>query len=460
MTAFLCLATLLLLVGAGVLTRGLWPLAARRGASGLGREVEALRLQLRQLSALHAGGALTDDQFAASRQAVERRLIEALAPEADGAAAGSPARAGASPRLALALLAFLVTVTAAGYGLVGTPGTLSTGPADASAVATSAEPAGAGREAPHAVTPAQIDEMVARLQDRLKTHPEDAQGWMMLARSQVALGRHAQSIDAFAQAERLRPDDAALLADYADALAMAHDRSLAGAPTALLQRALKIDPRNDKALALAGTAAFDAKDYKGAVRYWETLAQVEPAGGPFAEQVGSGIAEARKLAGLPPAPLPAGPGLADGPLPAGPGLTEAPPPVAGGPGGATVRGTVTLAPALASRAGPDDVLFVFARAVDGPRMPVAILRKRVKDLPLDFTLDDSLAMSPSSALSSVDRVVVGARISRSGNAMAQPGDLQGLTPAVAVGAAGVHVEIDEQVATQPAPPRTATGTPR
>ena len=167
-------------------------------------------------------------------------------------------------------------------------------------------------------------------------------------------------------------------------------------------------------------------DYKKAVQLWETLAQVEPPDGPFAAQVRDGIAEARQLAGLPPA-------AASTPAPAA------------GPQGATLSGTVTLAPELAGRASPGDVLFVFARAVDGPRMPVAIVRKSVKDLPLAFTLDDSMAMSPENSLSSAKRVILGARISRSGNAVPRDGDLQGATPAVEVGASGVRLEIDQVV---------------
>ena len=439
MTLFLCFATLLFAVGAGLLTRPLWWRTSGRKATALNREVETLRLQLRQLEALHAGNALTDEQFLASKSLVERKLIDALDPQSSDPAVAPIAPARASRGLMLGLPAFMLAVVAGGYALVGSPRDLPVGPGMnmvRASTGDAAEP-DAGN-APHAVTAAQIDDMVARLADRLKTHPDDAEGWMMLARSQVALGKHAQAIDAFVHAERLRPDDAALLADYADALAMAHQRSLEGQPSVLLQRALKIDPHDNKALALAGTAAFDRKDYKQAVRYWETLAQVEPKDGPFADQVQGGITEARRLAGMPPAE-PAS-------APAG---TEAPATTtsttAAAPGGATVTGTVTLAPALTSRAAPDDVLFVFARAVDGPRMPVAILRKRVKDLPLTFTLDDSLAMSPTSNLSSVPKVIVGARISKSGNAMAQDGDLQGLGTAVAVGATGIHVEINEQV---------------
>ena len=281
--------------------------------------------------------------------------------------------------------------------------------------------------------------MVDRLADRLKSHPDDFEGWVMLARSYVAMDKHPQAIQAFAQAQRLHPDDANLLADYADALAMVNNHSLEGEPSRMVDRALQLDAKNTKALALAGTAAFERKDYAGAVRFWETLVQVEPADGPFASQVQGGIAEARKLAGMAPAASPAAAASAP---PAD--AVAAAPAAASGPG--RVAGTVTLAPALRTRAGPDDTVFVFARAADGPRMPLAILRKQVRDLPLTFTLDDSMAMSPSATLSGAGRVVVGARVSKSGNAMPQAGDLQGLSTAVPVGASGLAVTIDQEVA--------------
>ncbi len=445
MTLFLCLAALLFALGASLLTRSLWWRAGGRLAGALDRDVETLSLQLRQLAALHAGGALTDEQFAASKALIERKLIDALVPQAGGDPTGpTPTPARAPMRLTMGLLAFMLAIAAGGYALVGSPSDLAVSPgsnlARTGTGTGDAAPADAGG-APHDLTAAQINDMVARLAQRLKTQPDDAEGWMMLARSQVALGQHAQAIDAFAHAERLRPDDASLLADYADALAMAHQRSLEGQPSVLLLRALKVDPHNDKALALAGTAAFDRKDYKEAVRYWETLTQVEPAGGPFVDQLRGGIAEARRLAGMPP-PEPASVSAASANPATGTTVSTMVAPA----GNATVTGTVTLAKSLAGRAGPDDVLFVFARAVDGSRMPLAILRKRAKDLPLSFTLDDSLAMSPEATLSSVPKVIIGARISKSGNAMAQDGDLQGLASVVAVGSTGVHVEINEQVA--------------
>ena len=427
MTIFLLASALLLATAVVIVT---WPLWRRQGTGApLHREVDVMGRQLRQLKELHAGGALTDEQFVASRAQLERRLVDALVPSEES---GSPrtGRLHQLLRLPLALALFMLVVTGGGYWLVGSPRHLAIGPDHpAPAGATQDATADAASPAAHELTAAQIQEMADKLAARLQSNPDDAQGWTMLARSRVALGQHAKAIEAFERAERLRPRDADLLADYADALAMAHGRSLEGAPTALLRRALEIDPHHAKALALSGTAAFDRKDYAQAVRDWETLAQFEPPDGPFAGQVRDGIAEARRLAGMPAAPSSAPAAT----LPAA---------------GATITGTVTLAPALAARAAPDDILFVFARAVDGPRMPVAIVRKRVKDLPLHFTLDDSMAMSPDASLSSVKRVIVGARVSHSGNAVPQPGDLQGSTLAVDVGASGLRLEIDQAVADQ------------
>jgi cytochrome c-type biogenesis protein CcmH len=210
-----------------------------------------------------------------------------------------------------------------------------------------------------------------------------------------------------------------------------------------VDRALRLDPKNLKALYLAGTYAFNKKDYTSAITFWEKLVQVGPPGNVFATQVEPAIAEARNLAGLPPAakPLDAAPK-------AGAASPNAASPNAASPAAAsnaTVSGTVTLAASLAKQAQPDDTVFVFARAAEGSRMPLAIMRKQVKDLPISFTLNDSMAMSPASALSTASKVIVGARVSKSGNAMPQPGDLAGQSAPVSVGASGLKIEIKEAV---------------
>lgn len=425
MTAFYVTAAALAMLAAVLLAMPLWTRRPSVGDGAASEDVRTLSAQLRQLDQLHRAGALTAEQHADSKAAVERKLLASLGTVPVEASPPRPA-----PRLVAALALFVVAFAAAGYAWIGSPQSLALGPGSGVATLAGAEAGGAADApgAPHALVPEQVAAMVEQLAKRLKDQPDDADGWLMMARSQVVLGKHAQAVEAFKQAARLRPDDAGLLADYADALAVAQGRRLDGEPTTLIERALGLNASNPKALALAGTAAFDRHDYAGAVRHWEKLVALESGDDAFTQQIRAGIAEARQLGGMAP--------------------TTAPPPstVRDSRPVASVSGTVTLAAALHGRAAPDDTLFVFARAADGSRMPLAILRKRVRDLPLQFTLDDEMAMSDSAKLSGAQRVIVGARVSKSGNAMPQSGDLQGTLGAVAVGSAGLKVEIDQVVA--------------
>ena len=280
---------------------------------------------------------------------------------------------------------------------------------------------------PVAQAEARVATMVERLAERLKARPADADGWRTLGHSYAALGRHAQAVEAFKSAARLHPNDATLLAEYAFSAAVTDPHGTRGEAAQLVERALQIDPKNAKALALAGTLAVDRKDYQGAVRHWEALAQVEVPDSPTARQVQASILQARQLAV------------------ARSGAASPPDLAALGSPRAQVSGTVTLSPALLASVAPDDTVLVFARSPKGPRMPLAVLRKQVKDLPLRFTLDDQLSTSPGAKLSTAASVVVGARVARSGSTMARDGDLQGRMAAVAVGRSDVHIEINEVV---------------
>ena len=426
MTEFVLLAALLAAVAVAVLTWPLWLKKNKPLPNPGGNAIGALREQLAQLTGLHTSGVLGDTQYAEARAALERRIVETVM----SAPAAPPAKAPVGQKaFVLGLAAFVCVAAAGGYALLGTPTGLKPESVQASAAASS--PDGG-----HAVTPAQIESMVNKLSARLKENPQDADGWAMMGRSYAVLGRHDQAVPAFKKAIELRPDDAVLLADYADAIAANNGRNLEGEPSRLIAQALKTDPENLKALSLAGTAAFDRKDYAGALLHWEKMSRIAP-DSQFAQQIQSGIDEARKLMGGD-AASPAVARSASQPATSAP--TSAPTSA-----GATLSGTVTLSAALAARAGPDDTLFVFARPVEGSRMPLAILRKKVKDLPLTFTLDDSMAMSDAARLSSVKRVVVGARVSKSGDAMVKAGDLQGLSAPIDVGARGLKIEISELV---------------
>lgn len=376
--------------------------------------IEGLKQELAQLAARHASGALPDARYAQSKAALERRLLDLVLAGNAAPAGGSPAAPDRpSARLLTLLTLGVLLLAVAGYLWKGSPG-----PAPA------AQAVEQGSEA-HSSKAEQIAAMTDKLAERLKDRPDDVEGWTMLARSYAVLGRHPEALQAFGTALKLRPNDPVLITDYADSLAVSKGSRLDGEPIQLVQRALQLDPNNLKALYLSGTYAYNLQDYAGAVKTWEKLVQVAPPGNVFAREVEPAIAEARQLGGM-----------------ATPARSDAKAPAAGA---GSVRGTVTLSAALAQQAQPEDTVFVFARAAEGSRMPLAILRKQVKDLPLSFTLDDSMAMSPASALSGASKVIVGARISKSGNAMPQPGDLSGQSAPVEVGASGLQIEIRDTI---------------
>lgn len=394
-------------------------------------DLSTLRRQLQQLKELHESGVVNAAQFEESKAPLERKIVElVMAGASESAPASTPSATQAEPapkKASLALVGFLVAVVVAiagvGYYWSGSTELLKGGPAPEAAADAGGAPDGKA----HETNAAQIAKMVDGLADKLKANPNDAVGWGMLARSYVVLGRSDDAVSAYQKALKITPNDASLLSDYADALGVKNNRSLVGEPLKLIEKALQLEPNNPKALSLAGTAAFDRQDFAGAVKYWEKLVQVGPKDPNFQQQVKASIDEARQLGKMPPSKV-----------------TEAaaPAPAAAVPGG-SVSGRVSLSTALAKQANPEDTLFVSARAVEGSPMPLAIIRKQVKDLPFDFTLDDSMSMSPAAKLSNVQKVIVVARISKSGQAMPQPGDMRGQSEPVSVGSSKLKIEISE-----------------
>jgi cytochrome c-type biogenesis protein CcmH len=372
------------------------------------------------------------------------------------------ATVGASSGRGLRLFStlFVVLLAAAGYAWKGTPAFVGgTPPQVAAAAPEQGAPGDAVAQAPGDVANSagsdvlpggiqrdQFVPMVEGLKKRLESEPDNAVGWAMLARSYAVLGDVPQAVAAFDKATKLAPNDAALIADHAHALSMT-DQMAKGAPsTLLLARALSLDPNQPKALMLTGSAAFERQDYAAAVVPWERMLSAHP-DHPMAPQLRDGVMEARRMAGMPPAAAPS-PATAASPA-AAPSQAKAPSSAASNVQvanpNARITGTASLAPDIAAKAAPDDTVFVFARAVEGSRMPLAIVRGQVKDLPLTFTLDDSTAMSPQNKLSSQTQVVVGVRVSKRGDAMPQPGDLQTLSKPVAVGTQGLQIVVSDVV---------------
>ncbi|MFO1327725.1 MAG: c-type cytochrome biogenesis protein CcmI [Rubrivivax sp.] len=392
-------------------------LARRAGATGAGAggaNVAVYRDQLQEIERDLAADLITKERYEQARAEIERRVLEDTS-RADAVVEVKPSRITAG------VLGLLIPLASIGtYLWLGQPEAVSP---EVSAPRASSD----GR---HEVSPEQIQRMVAALAERLKAEPNNFEGWVMLGRSYTALGRYRDAAMALRKADELQPRDADLLADLADVLGMAQGRKLAGEPARVIQQALDIDPKHVKALALAGSVAFEAKDYAQAKAFWERLLAVVPADSEIARSVRGSVAEAAQLASGGAAP----PAMAAAPA------QKPAAPVA--PGAERVSGEVVLDPKLASKLGAGDTLFVYARAVEGPRVPLAIARRQAGELPYRFSLDDSMSMAPNFKLSGFQQVMVEARVSRSGQATPQSGDLMGQTGPVAPGTQGLKITID------------------
>jgi cytochrome c-type biogenesis protein CcmH len=351
---------------------------------------------------------------------------------------------------ALALTALVPLVAAGLYLALGNPAAIT---AAGQAPATAAAANQPDRD--------QINKMVETLAERMRANPEDARGWTLLGRSYAALGRFDDAAHAYAQAAQRAPNDAGIYADWADALGMSQGQTLMGKPTELIDKALALEPTNRKALALAGSAAMDRHDYPAALKYWNTLAANVTPGSEEAKEVAGAIADVQRaqagggtaVAGA--LSVPGAPTTAAGNAAATAGTATAqaaaPPSSvtgaaaatgAGASTRATLRGRVQLAPALAAQAKPDDIVFIYARATQGPRMPLAIIRTTVRELPKDFVLDDSLSMAPGMTLSAFPQVMVEARVAKGGSAIPASGDLAGQAGPLPSSSANVNIVID------------------
>ncbi len=269
-----------------------------------------------------------------------------------------------------------------------------------------------------------MEKAITDLAQRLQEQPDDPEGWALLGRAYGATQRFPQARDALKKAFDLMPDNLDMQAEYAESLALAGaDRTIEGESLRLIDDVLARDPEHQRASWLKGIADSQAGNYAAAAERWQRLLAQLPPDAEIATTIRNQIAEARSRAGLPP--------LADAPVAANAPPAPSTPATANATGPSlTVR--VDIAPELKAKVSPQDVLFVFARAPTGPRMPLAIQRLSAASLPMTVVLDDSMGMTPAMKLSSVEQVIVGARISKSGNAAAQPGDLQVLSAPLGV----------------------------
>jgi cytochrome c-type biogenesis protein CcmH len=403
----------------------LWPLVRRTNKVVTGEQEKTLsifRQQFVELEQDRANGVLTDELYQQARRELERRLLEET-----GTTETTPTKAPrqiSSRPVAFAIAIIIPAVSGLLYWELGNPLAMTQPPAGSLSAQGGPEDAHSSADA--------LEGLVERLKQKMEQNPNDGVGWGLLARSYVGLGRYAEAASIYERAVTLIPDDAQLLADYADTLGVVHGRKLEGKPEVLIQQALKIDPLNVKALMLAGTVAFHRKNFARAAKDWEQAranlpADVDP---EMTQQLTAAIEEARSQLGGGQSMMS---GLAEPAAPAQPAGKLR-----------VIKGTVAMAPSLAGKGSPTDTLFVFAREMNGPPMPVSIVRASRKDLPFTFQLDDSTSPMPSRKLSSAGPVVIVARLSKSGQAMPQSGDLEGTSQPVKSGVEGITIVIDRE----------------
>jgi cytochrome c-type biogenesis protein CcmH len=415
----------------------LWSKRNRDG--GVARDatnVDVYRDQLAELDSDLRSDILTREQYEQSKRELQQRMLEDI-PQGETVAATLMSGDRNIATITLTTLAVPLLAVSL-YLWLGNTKALLPQPAATEHPAMTSSP-----ESGHPDFSSVLENLIARLRDQ----PDDIEGWLMLGRTYAMMQRFNEAKGAYEKVLVLSPDNPEVLTDYADIVAMTRDGSLIGEPYELIKKALRLDARNPKALALAGTAEFEQKKYKEAAASWEKLlALIPPSEAELVQSVRASIDEAKSLAsggkggsiarameqpgGQPPPPAENKPAAAA---------------ATGGATSGTLSGKVTLSPAMAGKASPNDSVYIFARAKVGPRAPLATLRVQVKDLPTSFTLNDSMARSGVQLSTYPEEVVVGARISKSGSPMPQSGDLQGLSQPTRVGDKNINVVIDQQL---------------
>jgi cytochrome c-type biogenesis protein CcmH len=416
MTVFWSLAAVMVMVA---LLFVLPPLLRQRRAATVSRDelnTKVIREQLAELEADLAIGKLGRAQYDAARKDLERELLYDLDP-GESEQPNKPERSGRWITLllvpAIPLCAVLLYQLMGSVELIDRP-----------------QPARTAQQQPPTQPPGSIEEMTAELAARLQQQPDDLRGWVMLARSYSIMKRYSEAEDAYANALRLGGENADLLTDYADTMVMADGGVFNDESSALLTRSLELEPGNLKGLWLAGHWKNQSGAYTEALDYWQQAAAMLPPDSKDAAIINQQVSQLQIKLGM----TAAEPAAV---------VTRA---ATDAGQGASLTVHVSLATDIAAAASADDTVFIYARAAQGPRMPLAIVRKQVKDLPVTVTLNDAMAMTPQMVLSNFDQVSVGARVSKSGGAMPVSGDLQGIvSPVDTQTSETIQITIDSKI---------------
>ncbi len=406
MTIFWTAVAVMSLVASLLLVWPIWKRKVEKAVIGQDQlNVAIFEDRMRELDAELASGTLTEERYEQARNELQRDLLQNVGMEM---AAVSTKRDG---RWIAPLLAVLVPgIAVYTYLQVGSPELIASPPKN-----LQGSPHHAGGVAGQVQAAGDMETMVRQLQERLQKNPEDVDGWVLLGRSMVMLKRYQEAADAYGKAYQLVGDVPEIMAQYAETLALTQGGRFQGKPAELLKRAQEIDPKAPRVLWLQGVVAAQQGDSEGAIRIWNELLAVLPPESGVAQMVRNSIEQL-----------------------GGSDLFEQ---QAASAGAGRIELRVNLSAELKDKVSPDDVVFIFARPVSGPRMPLAAVRHRVSELPLTITLDDSMSMT-GNRISSYPEVEVVARVSKTASPMAQPGDLEGSVVAKTDGKGEIVLNID------------------
>ena len=389
----------------------LWVLLRERKpvtqASQAKANAKVYRDQILDLDREHDSGHISDQEWQQSRDELSLRLLE------DTSAVDDPAAKTEKPAIwtAVVLAVALPFGAMSLYMWVGQPEALNP----------------LSLKSPEQVDPKDLTKLAQTLAEKLQAKPDNLQGWVMLGRTYRTLENFDAALKAYDSALKLSADDDLKL-ERIEIIAMQRQGQFEGEPWNVIREVLQRDPQHFGALLTAGSASYAEGKFADALRYWEQARKPLDANNPDLEGLENAIAAVRDRLGMPPAKS----------SPASSSTSAA-------TSGLNVTGQVNLSASLKSKASPNDVVFIYATPANGDRMPLAIFKTTVSQLPLNFTLDDSSAMTPDRKLSAAGEVMVKVRVSKSGNAMPQSGDLSGSLGPVKVGAKGLKLEIKDQI---------------
>ena len=392
MTSFLIAAFLLLVLVLVLLLRPFIYSRKDEGTSRRQMNAAIYRDELEKLEAERIAGTINIQEYEMSHAEMRQRLFQDTTEEDDRATMGSPAKT------MIGICIFIILISVGLYIFLG----------DGVRVAQQASQKPVSQEA--------VQKMVAEFAAKMEKDPDNLKGWAMLARSYRILGQTEDAAKAYGRAGAYLDSDPELLAEYADTLATIANGNFSGKPLQLINQALKIDPNNFLALWLSGTASYTSGNYKAAVQTWEKLAKQLPPNTDEARAIQGSIAEARTKGGL-----------------SAPAVAVS---------GKDIGGVVELSVELKSKVKPGDVLMIIARQ-PGERMPVAVLRESAGEFPVRFVLNDALAMNPNQPLSQLSEVSLEVRISKTGMAKPEAGDLLSSPQTVKVGTNQVHLIVNQ-----------------